>query len=211
MFWFWLLPSFHLFPEVKEEEMWPSVGTDSTRAPKSSPLWPLLVFPSIFLLVLFTSVRKTFIFKPPDGTFFKKKIELAFVFLSSSLLVFEVHLQNIFPPSGCGEKTPLRQGQRECAAASAARRRLEKGVWSLQERVQEDESPGPAHFDILATQLPAAVGAALLNTQIKERPRAQSVPSLFLILPEWILHNRTGEKQPGGMQPGKKIIIVCWN
>lgn len=46
----------------------------------------------------------------------------------------------------------LSEGQRECAAALAARGRAEKAFEAC--RSDEDESPGPAHFDIITTQLP---------------------------------------------------------
>lgn len=50
----------------------------------------------------------------------------------SFILVFVVHLQNI-SPSGCGEKTVLCEGRSECAAALAARRRVEKALEACKE------------------------------------------------------------------------------
>lgn len=119
---------------------------------------------SLHPLVLFTSVPSWQLQRLLKNWYFMAKYEtpstvqykLSMVLFSrglphSFILVFEVHLQNILP-SGCGEKTMPCEGQRECAAALAARRRVEKAFEAC--RSEEDESPGPAHCDIITTQLP---------------------------------------------------------
>lgn len=87
------------------------------------------------------------------GIKYCRQIEYGIIFLLHSFfLMQEVYLQS-FSPSGCGERTTLREGQGECDAALAAHRRAEKAFEAC--RSEEDESPGPAHFDIIATQLPS--------------------------------------------------------
>lgn len=152
--------------------------TDPMRGPKYFLHRLLLVFPSICWFCSHPcrpgnyTLYKTFVIKSAHGIFksllknwsFMAKYEilstvqykLSMVLFSrglphSFILVFEVHLQNILP-SGCGEKTMPCEGQRECAAALAARRRVEKAFEAC--RSEEDESPGPAHCDIITTQLP---------------------------------------------------------
>lgn len=55
----------------------------------------------------------------------------------------------------------------------------------------------------------ACVEMALLKTQIKQWPLAQSLLSLFLIHREWILHNRTGETASGDAARQKKLSLFA--
>lgn len=123
---FWLLASFHMFPKVwrrKCSRWWEETQRGDQSVPHSGHCWCFPPFFCRFCSHPWGNLRLQI-------TWWNfSKIEHAFVFLRSSLLVFEVRLQNIFSPSGCGEKTPLCEGQRGRALpprllADALKRRL---------------------------------------------------------------------------------------